>query len=251
MKGNISQRGKHSWRLKFDLDRDPATGERRVQFHTVRGTKREAQIKLAELIASAAKGEYVEPAKTTVAEFLRARVDQWEAAGDISARTAERYRQLVKNQIIPHLGDKPIQKLRPLDLEAWHSTLRNSGRVRGTGGVAARTIGHAHRVLAKALGDAAKNDIITRNVAKAEPAPKITAAEMEIVRDVPGLIDKLQGSRLRVPAMLALFTGMRLGEVLALRWNCADLDRKVVLVREALEQTKAHGIRFKAPKSKA
>jgi hypothetical protein len=63
MKGNISQRGKHSWRLKFDLDRDPATGERRVQFHTVRGTKREAQIKLAELIASAAKGEYVEPAK--------------------------------------------------------------------------------------------------------------------------------------------------------------------------------------------
>jgi integrase len=123
--------------------------------------------------------------------------------------------------------------------------------VRGTGGVAARTIGHAHRVLSKALGDAAKNDIITRNVAKAEPAPKIAAADVVIVRDVPGLIDKLQGSRLRVPAMLALFTGMRLGEVLALRWNCADLDRKVVLVREALEQTKAHGIRFKAPKSKA
>jgi hypothetical protein len=149
-RGHITQRGKHSWRLKFDAGRDPVTGERKTQYHTFRGTKREAQVKLAELITSAAKGEYVEPAKTTVAEFLRARVDQWEAAGDISARTAERYRQLVENQIVPHLGEKPLQKLRPLDIEAWHTTLRNSGRVRGTGGVAARTIGHAHRVLAKA-----------------------------------------------------------------------------------------------------
>jgi len=52
-------------------------------------------------------------------------------------------------------------------------------------------------------------------------------------------------------AITALFTGMRLGEVLALRWNRVDLDAKVVQVREALEQTKAFGIRFKPPKSKA
>ena len=51
--------------------------------------------------------------------------------------------------------------------------------------------------------------------------------------------------------MVSLFTGMRLSEVLALRWNRVDLDRKVLKVREALEQTKAHGIRFKPPKSKA
>jgi integrase len=51
--------------------------------------------------------------------------------------------------------------------------------------------------------------------------------------------------------MLALFTGMRLSEGLALRWSCVDLDRGVVRLREALEQTTAHGIRFKTPKSKA
>jgi integrase len=50
--------------------------------------------------------------------------------------------------------------------------------------------------------------------------------------------------------MVALFTGMRLSEVLALRWNRVDLDGKVIEVREALEQTKAHGIQFKPPKSK-
>jgi integrase len=51
--------------------------------------------------------------------------------------------------------------------------------------------------------------------------------------------------------MISSFTGMRLGEVLALRWGRVDLDRKVILVREALEETKAHGIRFKVPKTKA
>jgi integrase len=51
--------------------------------------------------------------------------------------------------------------------------------------------------------------------------------------------------------MVSLFTGMRIGEVLALRWGRVDLDRKVIQVREALEETKAHGIRFKAPKTKA
>src|SRR5258707_14844585 len=51
--------------------------------------------------------------------------------------------------------------------------------------------------------------------------------------------------------MVALFTGMRLAEGLALRWSCVDLDGKTIQIREALEPTKAHGIRFKQPKSKA
>ena len=60
------------------------TGKRKIQYHTFRGTKREAQIKLAELIAAVDQSKYVEPNKITVAEFVRVRVDHWEAAGDIS-----------------------------------------------------------------------------------------------------------------------------------------------------------------------
>src|SRR5262249_43113341 len=142
-------------------------------------------------------------------------------------------------------------KMRPLDIEEWHTVLRNSGRVGGKGGVAARTIGHAHRVLSKALKDAAKNGLVGRNVATLETPPKVADAETVIVRDVPALVEKLQGSTLRIPALLGLLCGMRLGEVLALRWNRVDLDGKVIQVREALEQTRAHGIRFKPPKSRA
>jgi integrase len=215
-----------------------------IKYQSFKGTRREAQTKLATLIASIDQGSFVEPSKITIVEFVRVRVDQWEAAGAITARTAQRYRELTENQIV-HIGAKPLQKLRPLDIEAWHAVLRNSG-------LAARTIGHAHRVLSKALKDAVNNDMILKNAATARPAPKVDDNEMVIVQDVPALVDKLKTSgRLHVPAMVSLFTGMRLGEVLALRWGRVDLVRNIIQVREALENTKAHGIRFKPPKSKA
>ena len=222
MKGHIQQRGKNSWRLKFDAGRDEKTGKRKTQFHTFRGTKREAQVKLAELIASVSQAKYVEPSRLTVADFVLARVDHWEAAGDISARTAARYRELVEHQIVPHLGAKLLQKLRPLDIENWHTTLRTSGRANGKGGLAPRTIGHAHRVLGKALSDAMRNEVIIKNVIADQSAPKVDDEEMVIVRDVPAFIALLRGHHLFVPAMITLFTGLRLGEVLALRWNRID-----------------------------
>jgi hypothetical protein len=119
MKGHIQQRGKNSWRLKFDAGRDEKTGKRKTQFHTFRGTKRQAQVKLAELIASVSQAKYVEPNRVTVAEWVRSRVDHWESSGDITTRTAERYRELVENQIAPHIGAKALQKLKTIDIEGW------------------------------------------------------------------------------------------------------------------------------------
>src|SRR6478752_1065475 len=61
MSGHIRRRGERSWELKFDLGRDPATGKRASRYHSFKGTKREAQRKLAELIAAASSGSYIEP----------------------------------------------------------------------------------------------------------------------------------------------------------------------------------------------
>src|SRR5262245_61705152 len=121
MKGHLRERSPGHWSIVLDV-RDPVTGERKRKWHSFRGTKREAQSKQAELVASMGKGDYVEPSKVTVAEFLRARVDQWEGANDISARTAQRYRQLVENQIVPYLGTKALRKLRH-----WHALGRGAG----------------------------------------------------------------------------------------------------------------------------
>jgi hypothetical protein len=196
MRGNITRRGEQSWRIRFDVGR---TGGKRVTHaHTFRGSRKEAQQKLAELLASVGQGAYVEPRKLSVAAFVRARVDQWEAAGDVTARTAQRYRQLTEKQIAPHLGATLLQKLSRLDVEGWHTTLRKAG-------LAARTIGHAHRVLGKALRDAERDGLVLRNVCKLQKAPRVADTEMTIVRDLPDFVAKLRDTRLYVPAMVALF----------------------------------------------
>jgi integrase len=160
---------------------------------------------------------------------------------------------LVENQIVPHIGAMMLQKVRPLHVEQWHADLRTKGRADGKGGIAPRTIGHAHRVLSSALNDAAENDLVMRNVLQSKSPPKVPDDEMIIVQDVPAFIAtiKTNGRALYVPAMTSLFTGMRRSEILALKWGRVDLDQKVIKVLEALEFTTAHGIRFKPPKSKA
>src|SRR5215831_13568829 len=125
-----------------------------IRYHSFKGSKREAQAELTRLMAKALEGAYVDPSKLTVEDHVRARVDQWQASSDITPKTAERYRELLTNQIAPHIGAMLIQKLRAPDIEAWHSTLRKSGRKDGKGGVSSQTIRQAHRVLGKALREA-------------------------------------------------------------------------------------------------
>ena len=98
MKGHMRERSPGHWAIVIDV-RDLTTGKRKRKWHSFKGTKREAQIKQAELIAAMSHGSYVERSKITVVEFVGSRIDQWEAAGTITARTAQRYRQLTENQI--------------------------------------------------------------------------------------------------------------------------------------------------------
>jgi integrase len=193
----------------------------------------------------------VAPSKLTVAEHVRARLTQWQAAGEMSPNTYERYGHLIENQIVPHLGAKLVQKLKTADVEQWHRTLQTKGRKDGDGGISARTIRHAHRVLSKALSDAVRFDIVTRNVTgrDGQRAPRVASEEVEADK-IGDVLTKLRGHAIYPKAVTALFTGLRRGELLAVRWSRVDLDAKMLGVHETLEETKA-GIRFKVPKTRA
>jgi integrase len=256
MRGHIRRRGANSWELKYDIAR--AEGGRHIVYRSFKGTRREAAAELARLLARAADGGHVDPSKLTVAAFLRERLAHWRAMGTVSPKTAERYAGLIEYQVAPFIGDKLLQKLTARDIETWHASLLTKGakgrhgRPDGQGGVSARTIGHAHRVLSKALREGARHEIVLRNVATVQRPPKVAAEEMRIlspeqVVELPAL---LSSHELGAAAVTALFTGLRRGELLALRWGNVDLDGKVIRVRESLEETKA-GLRFKGPKSKA
>lgn len=246
MKGNISKRGKASWRLKFDVP--TADGTRNTHYETVRGTKSKAQLRLAELLASIGKGTYVAPNHLTIAEYVRARIDVWHAAGDIGDATRERYDVLLKKQIAPHVGGLTLQRLSTIDVETWHSTLRASG-------LSPRTARHAHSLLSKALGDAVRHGLLVRNVCgrDGQRAPRVPGKEMEILTadQVGDVVDKLRTHPLYAKAMLALFCGLRAGEVLALSWRHVDLDGKVLQVKESVEEIAGQPLAIKRPKTVA
>ena len=242
MRGTISKRGKQSWRLKFDLDRDQS-GERRTRYVTVKGTRRDAEAELARLLDAAHKGILPEASTVTVGGYLR----QWLDGKDLSPRSREQYLDIIERQINPILGLTKLQKLKPMDVKVWLGGLQaRDGRK-----LHARTIRHAYRVLHGALVEAVKLDLISRNVADAVTPPKVNADEVQILDadQIAAVLDALKGSRLHPIAALAFATGMRRGELLALRWCNVDLDRATIKVEHSLEQTKA-GLRFKGPKSK-
>ena len=135
--GHIRERLPGSFELRYSLGTDPATGKRKVATLTICGTRKDAEKELRRLLHAVDTGQHVDPSRVRVGEFARARIAQWEIAGKkpISAKTAERYRELVENQIVSHIGAKSLQKLRPGDTESWQTTLRASGRKDGKGGI--------------------------------------------------------------------------------------------------------------------
>jgi len=255
-KGHIRQRGGKrgvaTWELKFDADR--AEGGRQTVYRSFKGSKREAQAELTRLLAQAQAGEYVEPSKLSVVDYVRSRIKQWHASGTISQKTSERYEELATYQLGRFaIGSRPLQKLTAADIEAWHNELKTSGRQRGDGGVSTQTISHAHRLLSSALRDAVRFGFVLRNVASEQRPPKIVKKAMEILspEQVRALPTLLAGRPICVPAMVGLFCGLRRGELLALHWDDVDFTRKTIRVRAALEYTLAHGVRFKEPKTKS
>jgi hypothetical protein len=146
MKGHLKERSPGRWAIILDIHKN---GQRKRKWHSFRGNKRQAEAECARLITKMDEGSYVEASRLTLKEHLLNRLTQWESSGEISPKTAERYRELINNQIIPHIGDKRIQKLKASDVEAWHNKLLTSGRIDGGGGISKRTITHAHRILSR------------------------------------------------------------------------------------------------------
>ena len=244
-RGNITRRGKRSWRLKFDGGTD-AAGNRQTRYVTVKGKLQDAQRELTKLLVAVDAGTLVEPSRTTVAEYIRGWLD---GPHGLAAKTAERYRELAERQIIPHLGAVLLQKLRPKQVQTWHATLLQSDAATGRV-LSARTVGHAHRVLHRVLAHAMAAEEVSRNVASAVRPPKVTAKEIEILTadQVTIVLERMQGHPLYSIAALALATGMRRGELLALQLRDVDLDGASLQVERSLEETAA-GLQFKPPKT--
>jgi integrase len=248
MSGHIRQRGEKAWEIKFDIGTDPLTGRRRTKYASFKGTKAEAKNELIRLKAAANNGDYIDPSKTTLGEFL----DRWEgwAATQVSAKTLERYCELAAHHIRPHLGEARIQRLKTVNFAELYGKLQRP-KPEGAG-LAPRTVGHVHRLLHRVFGHAVKWDVIATNPLSAAEPPRVQRTEIEILApdQIKTVLTALRGRALYPVAVIGLATGMRRGELAALRWSDVDFDGGKIRVERSLEQTNA-GLTFKAPKTKA
>ena len=177
---------------------------------------------------------------------MRDRIDQWSTSGVIGAKTTKRYGVLLDKQIAPHLGDTVLQRLSTNDIEKWHAKLKAAGLASGT-------IKAAHKVMVKALDDAVRHDQLARNVCALQRVPKAAAAEVAIITadQIEQVVSKLKGVAIYPRATLALFCGLRAGEILGLRWRSLDLDKRLLHVREATEEVMGQPVTIKEPKTTA
>jgi integrase len=247
MKGHIRERSPGHWSIVLDVP-DPQTGKRRRKWHTFKGTKREAQIESARLISAVQGGTYLEPSKTTLAQFF----DRWldHMGSQISPKSHARYSELARKNIAPLLGSILLTKLRPAAISSAYSKALTDGRRDGAGGLSPQTVTHMHRVLKQALGQAVKWELLTRNPADAVDPPRTNRGMMNTydLDQTAELIEAMRPTRMLVPTLLAVLCGMRRGEVAALRWKTVDLASGQLAILESAEQVGSK-VRYKTPKS--
>jgi integrase len=172
---------------------------------------------------------------------------------EIAPRSLDRYSGIVNLHLIPGLGHLPITKLAPAHIQELYNRLAVGGRGDGRpGALAARSRRQVHRVLSAALRRAVEQQVIARNPCDLfrKRLPKVECREMVTLTSQQSvfLLDALRDDPMYWPVLIALATGARRGEALALRWRHLSLDRGTMRISESLEQT-SRGLRFKPPKN--
>ena len=133
MKGHIYQRTKGSWTIVYDLPADSLSGKRKQKSQTIKGTKRDAERVLREILLSVEQGTYIKPNKMTVGELLNSWLRDY-ASMNTTDRTQESYKYLIQKHIIPGLGRIPLSELQPKHIQSYYAEKINQGRTDGKGG---------------------------------------------------------------------------------------------------------------------
>jgi integrase len=250
MRGYITKRAKDSYTIVLNLGRDPETGKRKQQWVSVKGTKKEAEKRLTELLSQVENGIFIKPNKSTLAEYLKIWLKDY-AWPNLSPKTAEGYEYIIESHLIPSLGKLTLTQLKPEHLQRYYAEKLSAGRIDGKGGLSPKTVRHHHITLHGALQSAVKWGLLARNPADAVDAPRFQRPEMNIMNadDINTFLEAAKDTLFYTMFYLALFTGMRRSELLAVRWSDIDLMLCQLYVSRSLHQLKNGDVIYRQPKS--
>jgi integrase len=243
VRGHITKRGKNSYTIVLNLGIDPQTGKRKQQWVSVRGTKKDAEKRLSELLHQLDTGAFMRPTKTTLAEFLEKWLAYY-ARPRLSPRGFERYAGIIRKHLIPDMGNIKLTQLRSEHLQKHYTAKLNNG-------LSARTVRYHHAVIHKALQTAVKWGLVSRNVADGVDMPRTRHTEMQTwdEDDVTRFLEATKDSRYHALFYTALFTGMRRSELLGLKWTDVDFTLSQVYINRSLHHLKDGSYVFTQPKS--
>lgn len=238
--GSVRQRKDGRWEASL------ACGDGTRKSHYTK-TQRDALRWLAEAKRTLEQGAMLPDERQTVAAYL----DGWlvNIASEVKAGTLQRHAEIVRLNIVPRIGRVKLARLTPLQVQTLYSELLASG-------LAPATVVRVHAVLHKALDDAVRLDVLPRNVCDKVRAPKAAPAEKraftgEQARRFLHALD-VDGERLAALYTLAVYTGMREGELLGLHWHDVDLTRGWLQVRHSLRRDRyTNGLYLDTPKTQS
>lgn len=233
--GAVSQRKDGRWEARISL----ADGRRKCVYGK---TQREVLERKVELLRSQQQGLPAANERQTVGAFLESYLVT--ARKNLRPRTWTRYEQLAR----VHTGAiarVPLARLGPQHLEQLYAQRLEAGS-------APRTVRNVHAFLHKAIGQATTWGLLPRNVVDLVSAPRAGQRDMVTLDEhqARAFLASAAGERLEALFVLALSTGMRQGELLALRWSDVDLEHASAHVQQSVQFVRGGGWVFTAPKTK-
>lgn len=209
MRGTIVQRGKH-YAVVLDIGADPLTGKRRQRWHAAPDWN-SAQKLLSKLLHEKDIGTYSDPSKTPLKDHL----ETWlklVVKPNLAARTYEQYYSVINTYIAPAIGNIKLSKITPAMLQNLYAGKQAEGKNRSAELV--------HFIIKKSLSYAVKTGILKFNPADAVQRPKVQKKELQVMNEfeVRAFLDEAKQTEYYEIFFLALFTGLRRGELCALKW---------------------------------
>ena len=221
-------------------------GEKKQVLRRGYPTKKAAADALLTLRSESRDTGYVAPAKVTVGAYL----GQWLAGLRLAQSTVASYRRNIRLHVTPHIGDVPLGKLTSARLDQLYRHLETEGRSDGSGGLSPRSVQqYVHTIIGAALNSAVEGGVLKVNVAKRAHPPTAKEARAEEMKVwTPDEIaiffawaQDHMDRELRTAFQVLLASGMRRGELLALRWRDLDLNGGTVAVRRSVGTIKVKG----------
>ncbi len=222
--GSITRRKDGRWMGRYTIQ--TATGPKQKAIYGK--TRAEVAEKLTKAMADRDGGLYFEAENLSVSEFLRRWLND-SVRGSVRASTHASYRRQVERYIVPAIGHMKLKKLTPAHVQGLYRSMLDRG-------LSTRTVQYTHAVLRRAMKQATRWGMIPRNPCDDADAPKVQREEIRPLdqEQTRRLLRAAEGERHEALYVLAVHTGMRPGELLALKWRDIDFEGARLKVNRAL-----------------